>query len=487
MKLEKLEPKNLWKNFEHICTIPHPSHHEEALSNWLHQQAKSLGLESKRDLFGNVIVRKPASPGRERRPGIIMQAHIDMVGQAVPGSTHNFARDPIIPRFHPDNQEWLSATGTTLGADNGIGAAAMLCYMEDTSLEHGPMEFLFTTNEEDGMTGAASISSTSLQGKYLLNLDGEEIDEFTIGCGGTVRSSAVLHLSDSNVDSSYRWAKVRVEGLLGGHSGIDINRGRGHASQLLCRILEASLCDCRIATLNGGDTASAIPREAEVLAGVPEWDFDSWRQDLEAEARHIAGELDETDPGFNLSFTPCAAPLRALDVEESRILVDLIRSIPNGILAMETAIANTVRTSSNLGILKLTHEAPGATFLETMCLIRSTSDDEKLKAADEIEDILFRAGATTKRPVTSPAWTPEPQSPLLATATTCYQNLFGKLPGIAATHAALECGMFRPLYPHWDMISLGPLIRNPHSPEEMVHIESVAMFWQLLQDLVRAL
>lgn len=487
MTLQNLEPVRLWKNFESICAIPHPSHHEGALSGWLHQQAQALGLESKRDLFGNVLVRKPASRGWERRPGIIMQAHIDMVGQARAGSQHNFVRDPIIPRLHPDNPEWLCGSDTTLGSDNGIGVAAMLCYMEDESLQHGPLELLFTTNEEDGMTGAASISSELLKGRYLLNLDGEEIDEFTIGCAGTIRSSAVLHLNDVNIPDNHDWFMLRVEGLLGGHSGMDINRGRGHASMLLCRLLEASVGEYRIATLSGGDTASAIPREAVALVGVPRWTSQSWQEDLQAEARHIAGELDDTDPGFNLIVKVCQPPLRALDSEESRILIDLLRSLPNGVIAMEADMPNVVRSSSNLGILKLSHEAPGATFLETMCLVRSSSDSEKTAIADQIEDLLFKAGATTKRPVNSPAWTPEPKSQLLATATSCYQQLFGKLPSITATHAALECGLFRNLYPHWDMISLGPLIRNPHSPDEMVHIGSVDLFWQLLKAITESL
>jgi len=487
MMLQNLQPDRLWKHFESICAIPHPSHHEGALSGWLHQQAQALGLESKRDLFGNVLVRKPASRGRERRPGIIMQAHMDMVGQARSGSQHNFARDPITPRLHPENPAWLCATDTTLGADNGIGVAAMLCYMEDNTLEHGPLELFFTTNEEDGMTGASSIPSTLLKGSYLLNLDGEEIDEFTIGCAGTIRSSAVLHLNDTDIPENHDWFVLRVEGLLGGHSGMDINRGRGHASMLLCRLLEASVGEYRIATLTSGDTASAIPREAVALVGIPHWTSQDWQADLQAEARHIAGELDDTDPGFNMIIKPCQPPLRALDSEESRILIDLLRSLPNGLIAMEPDMPNAVRSSSNLGILKLSHEAPGATFLETMCLIRSSSDAEKTAIADQIEDLLFKAGATTKRPVNSPAWTPEPKSPLLATASRCYQQLFGKLPGITATHAALECGLFRPLYPDWDMLSLGPLIRNPHSPDEMVHIESVDRFWRLLQSIVENL
>ncbi|HAP42754.1 MAG: hypothetical protein A2087_04795 [Spirochaetes bacterium GWD1_61_31] len=485
MNPEQLEPKNLWKNFFALCAIPHPSHHEAALSSWLHQQAKALGLDSRQDIVGNVIVRKPASPGFANRPGIILQAHMDMVPQARSDSGHNFAKDPIQPRLHPDKPEWLMASGTTLGADDGIGVAAMLCFMEDNTLEHGPLEFLFTVNEEDGMTGAMAISSTALHGKYLLNLDWEDMDEFSIGCGGTIRTQAILHLHSLPVEEGWQWFTVRVEGLVGGHSGIDINRGRGHAGNLLCRLLEVAPGDYTIGDMASGDAASAIPREAEARVGVPPFETAAWQQALRLEAQYIAGELDDSDPGFNLVIQPTDAPAQAIDAEESRMFVNLIQSLPNGLLAMETDIANAVRTSSNLGILKLSNEGPGAIFLETLCMVRSSSDIEKEGVANEIDDILFKAGATTKRTVNSPAWTPEPRSALLATASHCYQNIFGKLPVITATHAALECSLFRPVYPHWEMLSIGPTIRNPHSPDEMVSVESVAQFWHFLVALVK--
>ncbi len=487
MDISGLEPRALWTNFMAICSIPHPSHHEKQLGDWVVSKAKTLGLQFTQDSSGNIIVRKPASGGKETSPGVIMQAHLDMVPQARNGSKHDFTKDPIRPRRNPKDTEWLIATDTTLGADNGMGAAAMIAIMEDKTMAHGPLEFLFTVNEEDGMTGAREIKAGVLGGKYLLNLDGEEVDELTIGCAGSNRTASTLKLPLANSPTGIKWQTVQVSGLLGGHSGMDIHRGRGNANIVLCRLLAKADNSSLLSKLQGGDASNAIPRDSSALVGIPEKNFAAWKASLDAETKVLQKEFASSDPGFSVSLSDAPAPDKCLSAGDSKKVLDVIRTVPNGLVAMEPDMPGATRTSSNMGIVTLKAADANTATLETLALIRSSSDAEKEQLTKSIDDALAAAGAKVERKAGSPAWTPEPKSPLLKIATDSYTKLFGSMPKVNSTHGGLECGLFRPVYPQWDMISLGPTIRFPHSPDETTHIPSAAIFWKYLQELLARL
>lgn len=490
MELNKLEPVPVWKHFFEICAIPRPSRHEEKAARWVLAWARARGLEGKIDEANNVIIKKPASPGREGTKGIILQAHLDMVGQAASGSTHDFSRDPIRPRIDPDTPAWLVATGTTLGADNGIGIALALAILEDDALEHGPLECLFTTNEEDGMSGARALKAGALEGRVLLNIDGEDDAELTIGCAGSIRTASELSRKADVTPAGFTWLAVSIGGLRGGHSGVDIDKGRASAPLALARVLSRSGGPIRIVAIAGGTASNAIPRDARASIGIPSGRLDSFQAAFARESAAIKAELGDADPGFTASIAPLDGPMpaAALGEAESGELLSLLSSMPNGLVAMEPDMPDLVRTSLNLG--KLTSGIDGGRFLlSTLTMVRSSSDEEKERVARNVEAHLGQAArkgwlVSTTRPAVSPAWTPEPASPLLATAKTVYHGLFQKPPRVVSTHGGLECGLFRPIFPNWEMISFGPTILCAHSPDERLEIASVARSYRFLRELV---
>ncbi len=495
MNLKHLEPACLWREFFALCAIPHPSHQEEALGEWVVGRARSLGLSAHKDACGNVYLKKPAQPGLEGKPGVILQAHLDMVPQVAAGHDHDFSRDPIRPRLDGADPDWLIATGTTLGADNGIGVAAALALLADDRLRHGPLEALFTVNEEDGMTGARAVEQGHLAGSLLLNLDGEDDTELTIGCAGTLRTKAEFSFPGTPPSADERAIELRVGGLLGGHSGVDIDKGRGNASLLLARVLakatEASPSGSRLAFMEGGTAANAIPREARALVLVADRDATAFRTALEAEGRRIADELKASDPGFALGVTDAPLPALAVSASASLNFLATLLALPNGLFEMDPDMPGLVRSSSNLGELRLgTKDA--AMVGHTLALVRSSIEETKERYGSEIERLLADLGARQgkvrqTRPAVSPAWTPNLQSPLLATAVALYRDLRGNEPKIGATHGGLETGLFRPRFPHWDMISVGPCIKFPHSPDERVSVSSTARFYAYVRSLIERL
>lgn len=481
--MNNLEPKNLWNYFTAICTIPHPSHHEEALARWLLETAKNLGLEASIDPTLNVIVKKPASPGYENHKGVILQAHIDMVPQALPEANHNFTKDPIKPVV---SGEWVTAQKTTLGADNGIGVAAALSVLADKTLKHGPLECIFTTNEEDGMSGARGLSPIGIKGTYLINLDGEDSNEITLGCAGTARITSVYNSRGTNEGlTSLSWYTITLTGLLGGHSGVDIHRGRGNAGILLCKLLMETGVPY-IANLESGTAANAIPRDAQAVIGIPNTDTD-WLNRFNHAVKAQQAEFAQTDPGLTVTITETAAPDFALLPAAVNPILKAILALPNGLLAIEPDNPAWTRTSSNLGIVKIKHEDKGMFFVETYNLVRSSDEKEKNDIVDSIESILFKLGATTRKASSAPAWEPDQTTNLVKTAIGVFKKLFSKEPILSCTHGALECGLFRTLYPSWEMISIGPTIQYPHSPDERVHIASVQQFWTYLTVLLAEL
>lgn len=481
--MDNVEPKSLWNYFKAICNIPHPSHQEEALARWILESAKSLGLEASIDATLNVIVKKPASPGYENHKGVILQAHIDMVPQALPEANHDFTKDPIKPIVA---NEWITAQKTTLGADNGIGVAAALSVLADKTLKHGPLECIFTTNEEDGMSGARGLSPIGIKGTYLINLDGEDSNEITLGCAGTARISSVYNSKGTQEGlTSLAWYTITLTGLLGGHSGVDIHRGRGNAGILLCKLLMETGIPY-VASLESGTAANAIPRDAQAVIGISKEDAD-WLNRFNNIVKSLQREFAKTDPGLTVDIAETTSPDFALPPAAVTPILKAILSLSNGLLSVEPSNPSWTRTSSNLGIVKIKHEDKGMFFIETYNLVRSSDEQEKKEVVDSIESILFKLGATTRKASSAPAWEPDQTTGLVQTAITVFTRLFDKEPVLSCTHGALECGLFRTLYPSWEMISIGPTIQYPHSPDERVHIGSVQQFWTYLTALLAEL
>jgi len=494
MDLNDLEPRTVWQHFFTICSIPHPSHHEQALGAKLLAWAQERGIESRMDAAGNIVMRKPASPGKEGARGIILQAHLDMVPQAASGSGHDFLRDPIRPRLDPANAGWLVATGTTLGADNGIGVAMAMALLEDGALERGPLECLFTINEEDGMSGARAIETDALSGSLLLNLDGEDDAELTIGCAGAIRTVAQLSRQTDPIPHGLTWFEASTKGLLGGHSGVDIDKGRANATLALVNLLARTREPFFLASITGGTAANAIPREARAVIGLAAGQTESFRETFEAEASKLRIALGDKDPGFTASLEPLAgmaSPGLALGPSGTESMLAVLGALPNGLVAMEPDMPGLIRTSLNLG--QLSGTVAGDRFrLDTIVMVRSSSDEEKENLGTIVEKRL--SGATEhgwrvvqSRPAESPAWTPNPASPLLAKTREVYRELFGKDPRVTSTHGGLETGLFRPRFPAWDMISLGPNIRYPHSPDERLETASVARSYRFVRELISRL
>jgi len=472
--LEGLNPPSVWKHFGNILTIPHCSGSERALGDYVLSTAKGLKLRAVRDKAGNVLVVKPATAGRNSSGGVILQGHLDMVCEKNSDIVHDFAKDPIEAEVQG---EWVRAKGTTLGADNGIGVASCLAVMEDASLAHGPLEFLFTVDEETGLTGANKIQKGLLKGKNLINLDSEDEGTFTIGCAGGADSVVTLPVARRK-SASPNLHRLKVTGFRGGHSGLDINQGRGNAIKLLARMLREAGGSARfeIVSIEGGNKRNAIPREAwAVVACAPaalrplkaalKKSFDGIRVEykaVESQARHVF-ERVEGKAEF------------ALTAESQGKLLDLLLALPHGVVAMHPEIKELVETSTNLAIVR-TARARVEVVCSTRSSVASALAAERLVLAAVSE--LAKARIDLQNGY--PGWMPDLESPLLKTLRELYHRTFGKKAAVVAVHAGLECGIIGEKFPGMKMISFGPTIRHPHSPEEGVHVGSVEKFWKFL-------
>jgi len=478
-EIKKLEPKEVWKNFYSLTRIPRPSKHEEKIQQFMQQFGKDLGLETLHDQVGNIIIRKPASPGMEDRKGIILQAHLDMVPQKNTATQHDFEKDPISAVV---DGEWVKAKGTTLGSDNGIGVAAIMSVLESTDIPHGPIEALFTCDEETGMTGAEGLMPGILKGDILMNLDSEDEGELYIGCAGGVDVTADLPYQTVEVPPSYAPYRISLTGLRGGHSGLDINLGRGNANKILIRLLiqAADKAGARLAHFEGGNLRNAIPREAFATVVVPE----SKKEEL----KNLVTEFEENaklmfkdaDPGLMIAANVTKMPDHIIDGATQDKLYQAIDTLPNGMISMIKDADNVVETSTNLAIIKTKDDS-----LFVACLLRSSVDQKKMDLADRMSGILKEAGAKTDISGAYPGWKPNFNSPILETMKEVYRIKFGKIPEVKVIHAGLECGILGSKYPHWDMISFGPTIRHPHSPDEKVNIPTVKLFWEYLVDTLK--
>ena len=478
-EIKNLEPKEVWKNFYSLTRVPRPSKHEEKIQDFMLQFGDDLGLETFRDKIGNIIIRKPATPGMEDRKGIILQAHLDMVPQKNTATKHDFETDPILAVI---DGEWVKAKGTTLGSDNGIGVAAIMTVLASKDIPHGPIEALFTCDEETGMTGANGLKPGILKGDILLNLDSEDEGELYIGCAGGVDVTADFNYKEVEVPPFYVPYRISLTGLKGGHSGLDINLGRGNANKILNQLLlqAAGKFDARLAHFEGGNLRNAIPREAFATVVIPEskkTEFKEFIADFEENAKTM---FREADPGLIITVNTTKMPFHLVDEDSQSRLYKALDEVPNGMISMIKDMPDVVETSTNLAIVK---SKEGSIFVA--CLLRSSVDDNKMKLADQMSGIFNSAGAKTEVSGEYPGWKPDIHSPILETMKEVYRIHFGKIPAVKVIHAGLECGILGSQYPHWDMISFGPTIRGPHSPDEKVHIGSVGLFWEYLVETLK--
>ncbi|KOH43436.1 aminoacyl-histidine dipeptidase [Sunxiuqinia dokdonensis] len=478
-----LEPRKLWEYFYQLTQIPRPSNHEEQIQQFVYDFGKGLGLETIKDSAGNIIIRKPATAGMENRKGVILQGHLDMVPQKNSDKEHDFTRDPIETLV---DGEWVTANGTTLGADNGIGVAAAMAVLASNDLVHGPVEALFTATEETGMDGAEGLPPDVLQGDILLNMDSEDEGELYVGCAGGEDANIRFTYSEAEVPATQTAFELNVTGLKGGHSGMDIILQRGNANQVFFRLLNEAhqQLGARLASVNGGSLRNAIPREAFGVITVAGDKADELKEIVEDEFLSVKAELAATEPDMKLTVVECGLPVELIDEMTQIRLTKSVLACPNGVIRMSDSVAGLVETSTNLASVK--SDVVGKT-IDIACLMRSSVDSAKESLAKRIDAVFGLAGATVKFTGAYPGWQPNMASPILKTMQSVYQQKYGKVPEIKAIHAGLECGILGGTYPHWDMISFGPTIRFPHSPDEKVNITSVQKFWDFLVETLKSI
>jgi dipeptidase D len=475
--INRLEPALVWKHFATLCAIPRPSKQEQALRLRLAEWAAARGLAFATDAAGNLLIRKPASPGREDRSGVILQAHLDMVCQANGGVAHDFTKDPIRP---VERDGWLVAEETTLGADNGIGVALALAVLEDGALVHPALEVLFTVDEEVGMGGAHGLQPGVLTGKRMLNLDTEEWGEFYLGCAGGCDLSIVRRCRTEAVPAGYRMLRLSVSGLLGGHSGGDIHLGRGNANKLLVRLLRRlkKITDLRLAALSGGTARNALPREAWADVAVPCGEDAAIDRLLAEQQTLFRSELAGIDDGVTLGSAPANFAMTITLGDQSDLLAAL-HAAPHGVRRMSATFEDVVETSNNLGVIGLADGVFSANLM-----VRSLRQSGTELLADEIACLFTLAGCQVTISGEYPGWTPNPHSALLALCRDVYTREFQTEARIQVIHAGLECGVIGAKYPDLDTVSFGPTIRGAHAPGERVQIASVDQVWRLLKAIL---
>lgn len=470
-----LQPECVFDFFMQICKIPHGSKNEAQISAFLQNFGKELGYETIADTVGNVLIKKPAYPGFEDRRTIILQSHMDMVCDKRPDVEHDFTKDPIRPYV---DGEWLKATGTTLGADNGIGVAAAMAVLADKSLKHGPVNCLFTIDEETGLTGAEALSPELLQGDILVNLDSEDEGEMFIGCAGGVCNYAEFKHFWTRISGDMFYMKVDINNLTGGHSGDDINKGRANANKLLnrflCRIAdkyEFYLCD-----ISGGSLHNAIPRDASAVFAVQGADKESVRIDFNLFAAEVQDEYSATEPDMRFTLQSTEPVSRAIEPETTKRLLRAVHAVFNGVFAMSQDVPGLVETSSNLASIKRTSD----NVLTVTTSQRSSIESARDNVSDSVRAAFELGGAKVTTKGKYPGWKPNMKSDILKVACDTYKELFGTDAKIKAIHAGLECGLFLEKAPHLDMISFGPTMRGVHSPDERLDIASTERWWRHL-------
>jgi dipeptidase D len=477
--LSGLKPIGLWKNFEDICSIPHPSKHEEKIRQHVLAWAKTHNLQAIVDEVGNVIVSKLATPGMEDRKGIILQSHLDMVPQKNNDTAHDFHTDPIKPRI---DGEWVKATGTTLGADNGLGMAAAMAVFEATDLVHGNLEMLLTVDEETGMTGAFGLKAGLLKGDILLNLDTEEEGDLCVGCAGGTNANMKFNFTQETVSGDLAAYNLVVKGLKGGHSGVDIHLERGNSNKLLNRMLWYGYKNLglRLASIDGGSLRNAIPRESCALITLPKANTEKFLAYVNEFIAIVIKEYKNVETDITILAEPVALPQYWIDYSTTGRLLNAIYGTPNGVIRVSQDMKGLVETSTNLAIVK-SHD----NVIDVMCLLRSSVDSAKEDLENMFAGVYELAGAEYVFDGKYPGWKPNMDSPILKEMLLAYEKQFGNKPHIGAIHAGLECGLLGGVYKNWDMISFGPTINFPHSPDEKANIPSVEKFWAFLTETLK--
>ncbi len=472
--IRHLEPKSLWNHFADLSAIPRPSRREERAVRFVVQLGKRLGLETTTDEAGNVRIRKPATPGMEDRVPVVLQSHLDMVHQKNAETDFDFGREGIRCRVAGD---WVVAQGTTLGADNGIGVAAILALLEASDIPHPPLEALLTTDEETGMTGAKALSSAFLHGNILLNLDTEDDDELTIGCAGGIDTNTSRAYREEAPPAGSTGFRLQVRGLRGGHSGMDIHLGRGNANKLMTRLLYGlpASFGLRIAELDGGGLRNAIPREAIARLAVAEEEQDAFVREIHRRCENILEEFRPIEPNLRIILDENSLPPKVMAAAEQEQALRALYAVHNGVYRMSPYIEHLVETSSNLARVLISEGR-----FETQSMQRSSLESGKEDIANAVRSPFEAIGAHITHEGDYPGWSPNPTSPILSVMKQLYDELFAGQPKVAACHAGLECGIIGDRYPEMDMISFGPTIQHAHSPDERVSISSVQKFWKYL-------
>lgn len=479
--IEQLQPVAVWQNFKALTQIPRPSGKRDLITKYLVDFGKNLGLESFEDEAGNVIIRKPAAPGLENLKGVVLQAHMDMVPQKNAAVAHDFEKDPIDAFV---DGEWVRANQTTLGADNGIGVASALAVLQSKDLTHGPVEVLITADEETGMFGAVGLKNGTLKGEILLNLDSEDEGELYVGCAGGINAHISFAYKEEPVYHGDVAYKINLTGLKGGHSGLDINLGRANANKLLFRLLKylVSSFEARLASVEGGNLRNAIPREAFAVVTVPEEGQDDLLEAISEMETIFKAEYASVDPDLKITAEEVDLPEGMLPEFVQDDLINGVTACPNGVLRFVPEMPEVVETSTNLAIVK-----SDGSHVELACLVRSSVESMKEELCSMIESVFSLAGAKVEFSGGYPGWQPHFDSPILKVMSQVYADKFGNTPEIKVIHAGLECGIIGSAVPGLDMISFGPTIRHPHSPDEKVNIATVAKFWDYLTAVLKAI
>lgn len=475
MEVKDLKPELIWKCFDEITKIPRPSCHEEQIRDFLLKFASDHDVAVRTDKVGNVVMSKPATPGHENAPTVILQSHMDMVAEKNNDTEHDFLKDPIATYVDGD---WVKAKGTTLGADNGIGMAAAMAVMIDKTLVHGPVEALFTVNEEIGLEGAQNLGKDMITGSMLLNLDSEDDGEIFVGCAGGIDTTATFTYRRSFTPENFKYMRVSVSGLLGGHSGSDINLGRANANKLIARFIwECSQSwDITVCSFEGGNLRNAIPREAYAVFGIHSDHKEALMHHLNKYAAEIRNEYDGIEPSMDFRIEETERPEYCLDSATSIALIRAIYSAPHGVYSMSRDIEGLVETSTNLASVK--HAGEDKIVVTTSQ--RSSVESRKNDMAGQVEAHFQLAGAEVTHSDGYPGWAPNMNSAIMKITADAYEELFDVKPAIKAIHAGLECGLFLSKYPRLDMVSFGPTMTGVHSPDEKLNIPTVEKFWRHL-------
>lgn len=475
MEVKDLKPELIWRIFDEITKVPRPSCHEEQIREYLLDFAAKHNVAVRTDACGNVVMCKPATEGCEGAPTVILQAHMDMVCEKNADTAHDFMKDPINTYIDGD---WVKARGTTLGADNGIGMAAALAVMADNTLTHGPVEALFTINEEIGLEGAQNLGDDMISGSMLLNLDSEDDGEIFVGCAGGIDTTALFKYRRSMAPENFTYFKVSVSGLLGGHSGGDIHLGRANANKVIARFI----WECtqkyavEVAAFDGGNLRNAIPREAHAVFGILSEHKEAVVERLNKYADEIRNEYKGVEPGMELRIEETARPEFCIDSDTSIRLVRALYSAPHGVISMSRDLEGLVETSTNLAAVKMVEDD----CIKVTTSQRSSVESRKNDIAGQVEAHFQLAGAEVSHSDGYPGWAPNMESPIMKVAGEAYEELFGVKPAIKAIHAGLECGLFLSKFPNLDMVSFGPTMTGVHSPDEKLNIPTTEKFWNHL-------